>query len=133
MPQRIPLIVILLSTFLTGQSCVQSGSREARDLLEEAAVAMGGMDALRALRSQVIVSEGKQYEPEQALRPGGPTRMVAEFGYRLLRDLTGPRVRLEWSGQRLYPRQGPVNYVEIIDGEVGSIEQLRAALQTESQ
>ncbi len=109
MPQRIPLIVILLLTFLTGQSCVQTGSREAQDLLEETAVAMGGMDAVRALRSQVIVSEGKQYEPEQALRPGGPTRTVAEFRYRLLRDLTGPRVRLEWSGQRLYPRQGPVN------------------------
>ena len=123
MPQRIPLIVILLSIFLTGQSCVQTGSREARDLLEEAAVAMGGMDAVRALRSQVIVSEGKQYEPEQALRPGGHTRTVAEFRYRLLRDLTGPRVRLEWSGQRLYPRQGPVNYLEIIDGEVGLLEE----------
>jgi glyoxylase-like metal-dependent hydrolase (beta-lactamase superfamily II) len=88
-------------------------------LLEEAAKAMGGTQALRSLNNQVVQSEGKQFEPAQAQRPGGPTRHAANFRSTLTRDLTQPRLRLEWDAQTYYPREAALKYVEVIDGSAG--------------
>ena len=93
----------------------------AKALLEEAAKAMGGTQALRSLKNQVVESEGKQFEPAQAQRPGGPTRHAANFRSTLTRDLTQPRLRLEWDARTYYPREDALKYVEVIDGSVGSL------------
>ena len=87
----------------------QAQSGEATALLEETARAMGGLQALRGLTNQVLEGSGQQFEPEQALRPRGQARHVADFRYTLTREIAGPRVRLEWSGKTLYPRKAPVS------------------------
>lgn len=97
-------------------------SKEATAVLEETARAMGGLRALRALKNQVLESLGQQFEPEQALRPGGQPRHVADFRYTLTREIARPRVRLEWSGRTFYPREGPVRYLEVIDGDDGLLQ-----------
>lgn len=102
---------------------VQAQGKEAKTLLEETARAMGGLTALRALKNQVVESEGQQFEPEQALRPGGQPRHVADFRYTLTREIARPRLRLEWDGKTFYPREAPVRYIEIIDGDVGLLEE----------
>ena len=98
-------------------------SREATALLEETARAMGGLQALRALTNQVLEGSGQQFEPEQALRPQGEARQVSDFRYTLTREIGSRRVRLEWNGRTVYPREGPVRYLEIIDGDVGLLRQ----------
>ncbi len=101
----------------------QAQSGEATAILEETARAMGGLQALRGLTNQVLEGSGQQFEPEQALRPRGQARHVADFRYTLTREIASPRVRLEWNGRTFYPREGPVRYLEIIDGDVGLLQE----------
>src|SRR5262249_50725642 len=55
-------------------------------------------------------------------QPLGPTRQITTFRYTLTRDLTQPRLRLQWEGQSLAGDQ-TVRFVEIIDGSVGMLQE----------
>lgn len=91
-------------------------------LLRKSANAMGGVAALRAIKTQVIESEGKQYDSSSTRQPLGPTRQITTFRYRLTRDLTQPRLRLEWEGQTLGSSE-TTRFVEIIDGTTGMLQE----------
>ena len=91
-------------------------------LLRQSADAMGGLAALRALKIQTIESEGKQFDSSSTPKPLGPTRQITAFRYTLTRDLTKPRVRLQWEGRSLGSAQA-VRFVETIDGPVGMLEE----------
>lgn len=119
-------LALLLPILWAEQTPVRAQSRKAKAILEETAQAMSGLKALRALKNQVIESEGQQFEPEQATRPGGQPRHVANFRYVLTRDLTKPSLRLQWEGKTFYPREAPLRYTEVIDGEVGLLEEATA-------
>jgi len=121
--QRVLTFVLLLSLLWAEGILVQAQGKEAKTLLQETARAMGGLKALRALKNQVVESEGQQFEPEQALRPGGQPRHVADFRYKATREIAEPRLRLEWNGKTFYPRDVPVRYLDIIDGDVGLLEE----------
>lgn len=91
-------------------------------LIQQSANAMGGLPALRALQTQVIESEGKQFDSSSTPKPLGPTRQITTFRYILTRDLTRPRLRLQWEGQSLGTKQ-TVRFVETIDGSSGMLQQ----------
>jgi hypothetical protein len=91
-------------------------------LLQQSANAMGGLTALRALKTQVIESEGKQFDSSSTPQPLGPTRQITTFRYTLTRDLTQPRLRLQWEAQSLASNQ-TVRFVEIIDGSTGMLQE----------
>jgi glyoxylase-like metal-dependent hydrolase (beta-lactamase superfamily II) len=91
-------------------------------LLQQSAHAMGGLAALRALKTQVIESEGKQFDSSSTAQPLGPSRQITTFRYTLTRDLTRPRLRLVWEGQSLASKQ-TVRFVEIIDGSTGMLQE----------
>jgi glyoxylase-like metal-dependent hydrolase (beta-lactamase superfamily II) len=91
-------------------------------LLQQSADAMGGLTALRALKTQVIESEGKQFDSSSTPQPLGPTRQITTFRYTLTRDLTQPRLRLQWEGLSLASNQ-TVRFVEIIDGSTGMLQE----------
>ena len=124
MSQSISGVLSLILVFLlAGASSVNAQSSDAKVLLDEAAKAMGGTQALRSLKNEVVESEGKQFEHAQAQRPGGPGRHTTEFRYTATRDLSQPRLRLEWDARILYPRADSLRYVEIIDGSVGLLQE----------
>lgn len=110
-----PLIALLL-----GPVAVQAQSAQA--LIDQAAKTMGGMTALRALKNEMIESEGQQYDSASTPQPLGPTRQISTFRYSLIRDLTQPRVRLEWDG-RNSARNQAIRYLEVIDGNVGLLRE----------
>ena len=91
-------------------------------LLQQSANAMGGLAALSALKSEVIESEGKQFDSSSTAQPLGPTRQITTFRYTLTRDLTRPRLRLVWEWQSLGSKQGG-RFVETIDGSIGMLQQ----------
>jgi hypothetical protein len=91
-------------------------------LLQQSANAMGGLGALRALKTQVIESEGKQFDSSSTAQPLGPTRQINTFRYTFTRDLTRPRLRLVWEGQSLGSKQ-TVRFVETIDGSTGMLQE----------
>jgi glyoxylase-like metal-dependent hydrolase (beta-lactamase superfamily II) len=99
-----------------------TGAQAARALLDQAADAMGGMNALRALKNEVVESEGKQFDSSSTPRPLGPTCQLSAFRYTLTRDLTQSRLRLEWDG-RISARNESIRFLEVIDGNVGLLRE----------
>ncbi len=113
------LVFIVVGTVPPSQA--QNGDAVA--IMEEVAEAMGGLRALRAVNNQLLEVTGQQFEPEQAMRPGGESRHVSDFRYTLTREVAAPRMRLDWEGRRFYPRDDAVRFLEIIDGEVGLLRE----------
>jgi glyoxylase-like metal-dependent hydrolase (beta-lactamase superfamily II) len=112
-------IIAFLATMIAAGTVPLHAQTTPKALLDEAGKAMGGAQALRSFKNQVIESEGKQFEPAQAQMPSGPTRHAASFRSTLTRDLTQPRLRLEWDAQTYYPREAALKYVEVIAGGAG--------------
>jgi glyoxylase-like metal-dependent hydrolase (beta-lactamase superfamily II) len=96
-------------------------AQPARTYLDTALLAMGGREALLALKSQRIISHGENFEPEQALRPGAEPRKISTFSCTLGRDLTTGRVRYEWQRESVYPFALSWRYTEILNGDQGAI------------
>jgi glyoxylase-like metal-dependent hydrolase (beta-lactamase superfamily II) len=126
--------VLLLALFISSihAAPLYAQSTGAKALLEEAAKAMGGLQALKALKNQVIESEGKQFDSSSTPRPGGPTREISAFHTTLTRDLTQPRLKLQWDAKN--PGERPaVPWVEVIDGSVGLLREGAGARAKESR
>ena len=111
---------IAIVTVLLSDSNARAQS--AQTLIEQAAKAMGGMNALRALKNEAIESEGKQYDSSSTAEPLGPTRQISTFRYTMMRDLSEPRLRLEWDG-RNSARNESIRYLEVIDGKIGLLRE----------
>ena len=97
-------------------------AQSAKAIVDQAAKAMGGINSLRALKSEVIESEGKQFDSSSTPQPLGPSRQISTFRYTLTRDLTQPRLRLEWDGGNAARNQS-IRFVEVIDGGIGSLRE----------
>jgi glyoxylase-like metal-dependent hydrolase (beta-lactamase superfamily II) len=118
----IPLTLLALVIVLAAAPAPGHAQSSAVALLQQSANAMGGLTALRALKTQVIESEGKQFDSSSTPQPLGPTRQITAFRYTLTRDLTQPRLRLEWEARSLASNQ-TVRFVETIDGSTGMLQQ----------
>ena len=111
-----------------GCSGPQTGEPAARAALDASAEAMGGWDALRGVLSQRIVSQGSDFEPLQSMAPGEPLH-VNNFRNVLtvtFNDLAQPSVRTEFQADILFPREFPVAYTEVMQGNAGMLEQAAA-------
>jgi glyoxylase-like metal-dependent hydrolase (beta-lactamase superfamily II) len=122
MYRSIRLALLALVVMLAVAQAPGHAQSPAAALLQQSANAMGGLTALRALKTQVIESEGKQFDSSSTPQPLGPTRQITTFRYTLTRDLTRPRLRLQWEGQSLGSNQ-TVRFVETIDGSTGMLQE----------
>ena len=86
--------------------------------LHQIAEAMGGLERIRAVKNQVVISEGDYFEPQQALTPSGPPRHVSHFRAEMTRELGSGRFRQDWSAEIFYVFKAHVRYVRIIDGRL---------------
>ncbi len=91
------------------------------DPVSRAVAAMGGVDALRALRSASIRGTAKHWEPEQSLVPGGEARFAAESSFELTLDFIGQRARTDWVKRFAYPAPRTFNYAELVTPEAGYV------------
>jgi glyoxylase-like metal-dependent hydrolase (beta-lactamase superfamily II) len=115
-------VAFLALSIVLAASQAPGHAQSSAALLQQSANAMGGLTALRALKTQVIESEGKQFDSSSTPQPLGPTRQITTFRYTLTRDLTQPRLRLEWEAQSLGSNQ-TLRFVEIIDGSTGMLQE----------
>lgn len=122
--RRLGLMALLLVT-AAGCSGPQTGEGAARRVLDEAAAAMGGWEALRNVGTQRIVSEGSDWEPVQAMYPGD-SRHVSDFSITRTTDYEEEAIRMEFSGDLHYPRERSLSYAEVIAGDAGMREQADA-------
>jgi len=119
MPMR--FFTMLIGLFIVW-GAPQAWAQPAQVYLDTAVLAMGGREALLAIKSQRIVSHGESFEPEQTVQPGAEVpRKVANFICTLLRDLNSGKVRYEWQRETIYPFTLTWKYLEIINGDEGAI------------
>ncbi len=100
------------------QSPTQSRERE---LLDCALAALGGVDALRALRSASIKGTVKHWEPEQSFAPGGEARFAAESHFETTFDFVNRRARTDWEKRLAYPSPRTFNFTEVITPDAGYV------------
>ncbi len=96
-------------------------AQTARHYIDSALMAIGGREALLALKSQRIISHGENFEPEQTVRPGAEPRKVSTFSCTLMRDVSSGRLRYEWQRETLYPFALTWKYTELLNGDFGAI------------
>jgi len=94
----------------------------AKVFIDQAVTAMGGVAALRAVKNQIVESEGKQFDSSSTPRPLGPTRQISTFRYTLTRDLTEAKLKLDWDGRNT-ARNNSIRFVEVIDGDIGALQE----------
>jgi len=119
--RRTKLVTILCST-LIGAAPLWAQPMSAKTLVDRAVNAMGGMSALSAVKNQVIESEGKQFDSSSTPKPLGPTRQISTFRYTLIRDLTQPKLKLDWESRNT-ARNDTIRFIEVIDGDIGALQE----------
>jgi glyoxylase-like metal-dependent hydrolase (beta-lactamase superfamily II) len=97
-------------------------AQSAAAVVRESVNAMGGEITLRGLKTQIVESEGKQFDSSSTPKPLGPTREITTFRYTLTRDLTAPRLRVQWEGRPIASTE-TVRFIEVIDGPVGMLQE----------
>lgn len=116
------LAVLLVSCELPGpapRTTTAPGQRDA--LVERAVAALGGVDALRALRAASLKGSVKHWEPEQSFAPGGEARFAADSQFEITLDLAGRRARTDWEKKFAYPAPRTFVYTELVTPEAGYV------------
>src|SRR5262245_7428573 len=121
--------IVMGLVFFLASACSSSptGSEAGRDLVNEAAAAMGGWAALDAIKSQEIIADGADWEPLQAVALDADSRQVNNFKQTTVVDFEKKRMRLTFDAVRVYPAPGPVKFTEVIDGDVAMLQSTDAA------
>ncbi len=129
---RIALAVLAVLMLLSACSpaAPPTGPDAARALIEESAAAMGGWAALDAVKSQEILTGGSDLEPMQAVEPNGEARTINQFGQAIIVNFEKNQSRLTFDSLRVYPNRLPVKFAEVINGDVGMVENVSLSGET---
>lgn len=93
-----------------------------RQIVEDAAAALGGRDRLLAVRTLVFEGEGRQFNLGQDVRPGASGQTFSVSALKRQVDVPGRRSRTELTRTPNFPYfqgQAPQQQVQGVDGDVG--------------
>lgn len=90
-------------------------------LVSRAADAMGGAQALAAIKTVSGSGTSKWWEPEQSDAPGGEPRFAAEGTFELLADTAARATRVDWKKNFAYPAPRSFAYSEIVTPQAGYV------------
>lgn len=119
----IALVSALVSCAVSTPEGGTASSQPAGDLelVNRALTAMGGVEAMRALRSASIKGTVKHWEPEQSQTPGGEMRFAAESSFDITLDIANQRARTDWEKKFAYPAPRMFKYTEVVTPEAGYV------------
>jgi glyoxylase-like metal-dependent hydrolase (beta-lactamase superfamily II) len=80
-----------------------AAAQAVNNLVSDAVKALGGADALRALKTVSISGEAKYWEPGQSKVAGGEPKHVEDVKFTITRDLAGGMARTQWDRDHKYP------------------------------
>lgn len=83
--------------------------------------AMGGAQALAAIRGIAMKGRAQYWEPEQSYRAGGEMRPLGEADFTWLRDFASGAARMDLERRYVYPFPGREAYSELIAGGAGYV------------
>jgi glyoxylase-like metal-dependent hydrolase (beta-lactamase superfamily II) len=111
------LVAAMFLVHLT--ECGRAQTSPAHDLVNQALDAMGGADALRALRGLAIKGEVRHWEPEESYSPGGPPVFTDHSTFTVLWDLKAGTARTDWDRFIQFPAVTHDVYSEIVTPQRG--------------
>jgi len=100
-------------------SCA-TATRE-QSLVSRAADAMGGAEALAAVKTISVSGTAKWWEPEQSDVPGGEPRFSAEAKFDGIGDTATRASRFDWQKNFAYPSPRTFTYSEIVTPQAGYV------------
>ncbi len=117
------LIVVILQIITSYRSA------EAQELLSEgqgdnaplsnAIEALGGLETIQDVKTQLIMAEGKRFEPGQKFEPIEQPLPVSNFSYDLTQNLGSNELRMNWHRDVIYPYPNKLNYSVMISNNSG--------------
>jgi hypothetical protein len=113
-----------------GSSEAQKGGEET-DALSKGLATIGGGEALAATESYQVEASIKQWEPEQAVTPGGEARLGNESTFSLLADVAAGTSRVEWVRNYDYPTPRTYIFSEIVTPSAGYVEGIDSTNRTQ--
>jgi glyoxylase-like metal-dependent hydrolase (beta-lactamase superfamily II) len=109
--------LMLSAALLLAIGQVQPASAQApADLVKQAVDAVGGADALRAIKTMVSKADAKHWEPGQSHSVNGESRFLGDSTVTTTTDYTvagGPVVRYDWERDMKYPAVEKLKYSEV--------------------
>jgi len=94
-------------------------------VIDRAAEALGGADALNALRSEKITTNGSRFVVGQGVTPEeNPAYELPPFEYTFSHDIESDRMRIDWTRYSIstVPGAEPTRYAEVIVGDGGFVD-----------
>src|SRR5215475_1907839 len=110
----IPLIALFGVSVATPQ-------QTSEDPVVRAVYALGGPDALRAIKTVWMKGTVKQWEPEQSKTAGGEMRYANEATFDSVTDVTSGFTRVDWVRKFEYPTARTFTFTEIVTSDVGYV------------
>jgi hypothetical protein len=124
MSRKISMTCFFAATLFTCAIAI-AHAQSAKALLDQSAAAMGGMAALRTIKSQVIESEGKQFDSSSTPTPLGLTRQISTFGYIYL-----PAEKIVIEADHISPRNGQVRTAPLVIEFITALDKLNLDVGT---
>lgn len=114
-------LLFLASCETPPQSQSTSQGQPQQALVARAIAAVGGVEAMRALRSASLRGTLKHWEPEQSHTPGGQPRFAADASFELTLDFVNRRARTDWEKKFAYPSPRTFKYTEVVTPDAGYV------------
>src|SRR5262249_36275290 len=106
---------------LTLSQVQPSSAQSPADLVKQAVDALGGADALRALKTNVSKGTAKHWEPGQSNSVNGESRFLGDSNFTLSADVANGIVRIDWDRDMKYPAVERIKYSEITTPTYGAV------------
>ena len=103
---------LIVATGLVAPASAQSPA----DLVKQSVEALGGADALRAIKTLVLKADAKHWEPGQSNSVNGESRFLGDSKLTISVDYANPAgalVRYDWDRDMKYPAVDKLKYSEI--------------------
>jgi glyoxylase-like metal-dependent hydrolase (beta-lactamase superfamily II) len=83
---------------------------------------MGGESALQALQSLRVTAQGRRYQPGESYDPHGAAPLTGHFDVTVSHEVASGSWRLDYQRTIDFAGGAPLDYAEIIQGDVGSVD-----------
>jgi glyoxylase-like metal-dependent hydrolase (beta-lactamase superfamily II) len=111
---------MLLAVLLVVVACATTQPR-GQDLVNRAVQALGGADALGAVKTLEMKGTVRHWEPEQSMAPGGEMRFACESQFTAVSDVASRSTRIDWVRDFAYPAPRKFTFSEVVTPDAGYV------------
>ncbi|OLC38873.1 MAG: hypothetical protein AUH81_03180 [Candidatus Rokubacteria bacterium 13_1_40CM_4_69_5] len=96
-------------------------TQRSQDLVSRAVQAIGGADALTAVKTATVKGTVRQWEPEQSIVAGGEMRLANDSTFEMVTDRGAQATRIDWVRNYVYPATRTYTFSEIVTPDAGYV------------